>query len=172
MRVHETDDELRELQGLLDSSHARSGPHLKSIIEAGTRTPTARQVVAETSGMKVLVVTTLSPSLRPRSSAVDGHFVHGHWVFSTSGDALKAGDIARSPAVSAAYVDGERFALFSHGDAELIAAGHPEYEQLDAHLTAHYGASPTTWGPSILYFAIRPRYMVAYAPNAAGLPEA
>jgi hypothetical protein len=158
--MRETPDELTELQQLLDSSHARSGPHLQSIIEAGLRTPSAGQVVAELTGMKVLVVTTVSPSGRPRSSAVDGHFLHGHWTFSTSGDAMKASDIARQPAVSTAYVDGERFALFSHGDAELIAKGHPDYAELEAYLTEYYGTSPTTWGPSI----------VSYAPDAAGLP--
>jgi hypothetical protein len=168
--MRETPEELTELQQLLDSSHARSGPHLQSIIEAGRRTPSARQVVAELTGMKVLVVTTVSPFGRPRSSAVDGHFLHGHWTFSTSGDAVKAVDIAPRPAVSTAYVDGERFALFAHGDADLIAEGHPEFAELEAHLTEHYGASPTTWGPSIVYFAIRPRYMVAYAPDVAALP--
>jgi general stress protein 26 len=168
--MRETPTELTELQQLLDSSHARSGPHLQSIIEAGRRTPSAAQVVAELTGMKVLVVTTVSPSGRPRSSAVDGHFLHGHWTFSTSGDAVKAADLASRPAVSAAYVDGERFALFSHGDAELVAVGHADYAELEAYLTEYYGSSPTTWGPSIVYYAVRPRYMVSYAPDAEALP--
>ena len=163
--------ELEQLQKLLDTSHNRSGPHLQSIIVAGSRTPTARQIVAELTGMKVLVLTTVSRAGRPRSSAVDGHFLGGRWVFTTSGDAVKARDIRQRPAVSAVYVDGERFAVFVHGDAEIIDSEHPARAAIEAHLTEHYGVSPSTWGPSIVYGRIVPRFMIAYAPEAQSLPD-
>jgi hypothetical protein len=167
--MHETTQEIEQLQALLDRSVRGSGEHLRSIIEPDTRTPAADIVCRQLEGMKVLVVATVGVDGRPRTSAVDGHFLHGRWVFTTSGDAIKARDLRRNPAVSAAYVDGERFALFTHGDAQFLAPGQPEFEPVDAHLTAHYGSSPSTWGPSIDYIRIMPRWSVAYAFDLSAL---
>ena len=161
--MHETAAELAELQALFDRSLRGSGQHLRSIIEEGTRTPAAEVVCRQLEGMKVLVVATVGPDGRPRTSAVDGHFLHGRWVFSTSGDALKCRDLRLNPAVSASHVDGERFAIFTHGDAEFLEPGQPDFDTIDTHLTGHYGSSPTSWGPSIAYIRVAPRWSVAYA---------
>ena len=66
---------------------------------------------------------------------------------------------------------GERVAVFTHGDAELIN-GTAAFGEYDAHLTAHYGASPSTWGADIRYYRLAPSWMAAYAMDAAGFPEA
>lgn len=165
----ETESDLQAMQQLLDASLARSGEHLRSIIHPGRRTPSAVTVARLLDGMKVLVVATVGPDGRPRGSAVDGHFLHGRWVFTTSGDAVKCRDLRQRPAVSATYVDGERFALFSHGDAEFLAPSSPDFDEIEVHLTAHYGASPSTWGPEIAYLRVQPRWMVAYAFDVAEL---
>lgn len=167
--MHETPEEIAALQELFDASHGRSGEHLRSIITEGQRTPPAAAVCRQLVGMKVLVVATVGGDGRPRTSAVDGHFLHGHWVFTTSGDAVKCRDLRRNPAVSASYIDGERFALFTHGDAEFLEPGVGDFDQVEAHLVAHYGASPSTWGPSIAYVRIVPRWSVAYAFDVAAL---
>jgi general stress protein 26 len=167
--MHETAEELAALQHLLDASLRRSGDHLRSIIHEGSRTPSAETVCRLLAGMKVLVIATVGADGRPRTSAVDGHFLHGRWVFTTSGDAVKVRDLSRNPAVSASYVDEERFALFTHGDAEFLEPGQPDFDVVEAHLTAHYGASPSTWGPSIAYIRIAPRWSVAYAFDVSAL---
>ena len=167
--MHETPDELAALQQLFDASHARSGEHLRSIIHEGSRTPSAAVVCRELEGMKVLVVATVSADGRPRTSAVDGHFLHGRWVFTTSGDAVKIRDLRHNPAVSASYIDDERFALFTHGDAEFLEPGVGDFDKVEAHLVAHYGESPSNWGPSIAYIRIAPRWSVAYAFDVAAL---
>lgn len=161
--MHETAEELAALQALFDASLRRSGEHLRSIIHEGRRTPSAETVCRLLVGMKVLVIATVGADGRPRTSAVDGHFLHGHWVFTTSGDAVKSRDLRRNPAVSASYVEEERFAVFTHGEAEFLEPGHPDFDTVESHLVAHYGASPSTWGPSIAYICIRPRWSVAYA---------
>jgi general stress protein 26 len=167
----ETEGDIEWLNDLLGQSHRRSGAHLRSIIRAGERTPTAAQVVVALTGMRVLVVTTVSPSGKPRSSAVDGHFLHGRWVFTTSGDAVKARDIVSRPWVSAAYVDAESFAAFTHGKAEVLMVSHPDRDAIERHLTDHYGSSPATWGPEIVFVRVEPAWMVAYAPDASLLPS-
>jgi general stress protein 26 len=165
----ETEDEIRALQDLLETSLARSGEHLRSIIHEGRRTPSAETVVRLLSGMKVLVVATVGSDGRPRTSAVDGHLLHGRWVFTTSEDAVKCRDLRRNPAISVSHVDGERFALFTHGDAEFLDRDHPDFDGTEAHLTAHYESSPSSWGPRIAYIRVQPTWSVAYAFDVAAL---
>ena len=165
----ETDEDLREMRELIAASMQRSGPHLTSIINPDRRCPTVQQVVDQLTGMKVLVVATVGADGRPRTSCVDGHFLRGRWVFTTSADSVKSRDLAARPAVSATYVDGEKFALFVHGDAEFLDVSQPEHAWIEEHLVGHYGASPSTWGPAISYLRINPRWMVAYAFDPAAL---
>ena len=157
----ETTDEIDALQALLDASRARSTGHLRSII-GDDRTLTADQLVALLTGMKVLSVATVTAAGEPRISALDGHFLHATWTFSTSGTSAKAKHLAARPAVSAAHVDGEELALFSHGYAERIEPG-AERDEVDAHWTAHYGSSPFSWGDDIRMYRLRMTWAVAYA---------
>src|SRR6476620_3934807 len=127
----ETPDETAALQALLVASHDRATGHLRSIIH-DDRTLSAEQLVALLTGMKVLSVATVTASGEPRISALDGHFLHGTWTFSTSGTSAKAKHLETRPAVSVAHVDGEELALFSHGQAEQLHPG-PGIDEVDAH---------------------------------------
>ena len=89
----ETPEELARLQSLLDASHARATDHLRGIIH-DDRTLSAVQVVALLPGMKVVSVATVTAHGEPRISAMDGHFLHGTWTFSTSRTAAKARHLA------------------------------------------------------------------------------
>jgi hypothetical protein len=170
--MRETTEELADLQQLLDVSHAGANEHLKSIIRAGERTPSAEQLSAYLTGMRLLVVATVDAQGRPTTSAVDGHFVHGRWVFTTSASAVKSRHLRARPAISASHVEGETFAVFTHGEAEFLDVGNPVRDDLEDYLTAHYGSSPSSWAPEIDYVRIRPRWCVAYAAEAAALPTA
>jgi hypothetical protein len=167
--MEETPAELDALQQLLDASIGSSGAHLTDIVTPPRRL-TARQLVAELTGMKVLVVATVTAAGEPRTSCVDGHFLHGTWIFGTAGYAHKARHLRARPAVSATHVDGERMALFAHGYADYITGADPGFEPLDRHYIAHYGSSPREWGPDPVFIRLRPTWMVAYAMNAAEFP--
>jgi general stress protein 26 len=155
----ETPEELAGLQSLLDASHARSTEHLRGIIH-GDRVLTAAQVAALLSGMKVVSVATVTARGEPRISAMDGHFLHGTWTFSTSRTAAKARHLAARPGVSVAHVDGEQLAVFSHGRAVEIEGD--DLAEVDRHWTAHYGSSPLSWGDVVMY-QLDPSWMVGYA---------
>jgi general stress protein 26 len=157
----ESTDDILALQQLLDDSHARSTGHLREII-TDDRTLTADQLVALLTGMKVLSVATVTAAGEPRIAALDGHFLHGTWTFGTSGTSAKARHLQARPAVSVAHIDGEELALFSHGRAELLEDGTDRDEVL-AHWTAHYGSSPSSWGPDIRMYRLRMTWAVAYA---------
>src|SRR5215218_11511729 len=157
--MHETAEEIERLQALLDASHAAATGHLRSIIH-GDRRLTAADLVALLTGMKVLTVATVTARGEPRISAMDGHFLHGTWTFSTSRTSAKARHLARRPAVSIAHVDGEALAVFSHGQVVELAGD--ELATVDAHWTSHYGSSPLSWGDVVMW-KLEPTWMVGYA---------
>jgi general stress protein 26 len=159
--VRETTGEIEALQGLLDRSRARATGHLRGIIN-DQRTLTATQLTQLLTGMKVLSVATVTAAGEPRISALDGHFLHGTWTFSTAGDSAKARHFERRPAISVAHIDGEEMALFSHGNVHRLPPG-PELDEVDAHWTQHYGSSPFSWGDDVRMYRLRMTWAVAYA---------
>lgn len=165
----ETPDDLASLQRLLDESRQRSNGHLRSIVTP-ERTLSARQLVRALTGMKVLVVATTTARGEPRTSAADGHFLRGQWIFGTDGTATKARHLRTRPAVSVTYVDGERLGFFTHGVVEELTPDHADFGWIDTHLTEHYGTSPSTWGDDIPMFRVVPRWTVAYAGQPDDFP--
>jgi hypothetical protein len=168
--MKETPEEVLALQRLLDASISSSGPHLTGIIKASRRL-TARQLVTALTGMKVLVVATVTALGEPRTSCVDGHFLNGTWMFGTSAGAAKARHLRARPALSATHADGERMAVFTHGTAEYISPENPAFEPYEEHFIAHYGSSPRDWGPTPVFVRIRPTWMVGFAMIAAEFAE-
>ena len=117
--MRETDEDLARLQTLLDDTYARGGAHLRDIHQPRTRVDPAR-LARELDGMRVLVLATVTADGRPLTGPVDGWFYRGRWHFGTSPAAVRARHLARRPAVSATYVDGERFVCTVHGTANVI----------------------------------------------------
>src|SRR3954463_12536002 len=138
--MYETEQEVETLQALLDASHARSTDHLRSIIHDDRRL-SAPDLVALLTGMKVLSVATVTARGEPRISAVDGHFLHASWTFSTGSGAAKAQHMRDRPAVSVAHIDNEEMALFSHGRVERMRESDQDWRETLDHWTAHYGSS-------------------------------
>jgi general stress protein 26 len=160
--MYETTAEVAALQELLDTSRAAATAHLRDII-TDDRALGAADLVKRLDGMHTLSVATVTAHGEPRISALDGHFLHGTWTFSTDGSSAKARHLAARPAVSVAYIDGERLGVFAHGDAYSIGEYDPLWTQTLEHWTAHYGSSPLTWGADIRIYRLRPRWMVAFA---------
>jgi general stress protein 26 len=164
----ETPDEIATLQELLDASRASATTHLRKIID-DDRALSARDLTALLTGMRVLSVATVTARGEPRISALDGHFLHATWTFSTDGSSAKARHMRARPAVSVAHVDGEELALFGHGRVEQIRDGDPDWAETMDHWTAHYGESPLGWGDDVRLYRFRPQWMVGYAFDRAAL---
>jgi hypothetical protein len=160
--MRETPAELDALQQLLDGSHARATSHLRDIIN-DQRTLSAPDIAALLTGMKVLSLATVTARAEPRISAVDGHFLHGTWIWSTSGGAAKARHLQARPAVSVAHIDREDLAVFAHGRAERLSPSDSRWDETLAYLTAHYGGSPLEWGEDIRLYRLAASWMVGYA---------
>ncbi|KUL31920.1 pyridoxamine 5'-phosphate oxidase family protein [Actinoplanes awajinensis] len=159
--MRETPEELAELQRLLDVSLSGSTAHLKSIV--AERTITAEQLARVLTGMCTLALSTVTAKGEPRISAVDGHFLHGVWIFGTAPAAAKARHLAARPAASVAYLRGEELGVFTHGTvATLDMTAEPE---LLAYLKGFYGDDAFDWANEVVYYRLRPHWMTVYAPD-------
>lgn len=165
--MFETPAELHRLQHILDAALEGASEHLRAIIHDG-RSLRSGEIAGLLSGMRTLSIATVTARGEPRISAVDGHFLHARWVFSTSVTSPKAQHLQVRPAVSASYLEGEELGVFTHGSAYRIDEVDEIYDATLAHLTNHYGSSPLSWGDTAL-FRLEPSWMVGYAANRAVL---
>ena len=141
--MHETPDDLRRLQVLLDDSYAGAGGHLREVISSERRVD-ARRLAERLQGMCLLVLATVTADGRPINGPVDGIFYRGSFHFGSSPDSVRFRHIRRRPAVSATHLPAEEFAVTVHGNAEPVdvrAAEHAGFRRtlLDVY-TPRYGA--------------------------------
>lgn len=156
--MRETDQELAALQNLLDDSFGRASEHLLSIMTPERRLA-ASALVEQLPSPAVLNIATVTAGGEPRISAVDGHFIHGHWYFTTAADSPKARQLIARPAISASYTPRDGYGVFCHGRAVLLDG--EERHMLREHFLATYHADPEDWG-SIAYFRIDAPWLVAF----------
>jgi general stress protein 26 len=169
--MFESAEEIEELQALLDRSRGGAGEHLRGIFEGPGpfRRVDAKELAETLTGMRLLIVGTVTASGEPRVAPVDGHFHRGLWFFSTPGNAFRVKHLLRNPAISAVHVEGERLFVQTHGTAELISDG-PDFDELDGRWKKHYGGSARGLAREIYFVRIRPERMLAYAFDEAWKP--
>jgi hypothetical protein len=114
--MHETPEDLAELQALLDRSYAAAGPHLVSI-HTPERRLTAAQVAERLTGMSLLALATVTADGRPVVGPVDGIFHRGALHFGSGPDSLRFRHIRSRPYVSATHLPSEELAVTVHGRA-------------------------------------------------------
>src|SRR6266566_9631859 len=114
--MHETPDDIRKLQDLLDRSYAAAGTHLRSIITPARRVG-AGDVVSRLDGMRLLALATVTADGRPIVGPVDGIFYRGSFHFGSSADSVRFRHIRARPHVSATHLPGEELAITVHGRA-------------------------------------------------------
>jgi hypothetical protein len=166
--MRETPEDLKELQGLLDSSLSRSTSHLRSIITE--RTLTAEQLTQVLTGMCTLALSTVTAKGEPRISGVDGHFLHGKWHFGTARSAAKARHLAARPAASVAHMRGEDLGVFTHGTVEILNPQDSEpaadWSDLLTYFKDFYGDGAFAWDNDVVFYRLHPHWMTVYAPDA------
>lgn len=173
--MNETTNEVVAVQDLLDRSAAGGQRHLTDIVGPSRRL-SAEQLCADLHGVLVLNVATVGSSGAPRLSAVDGHFLHGHWYFSTSAAALKARHLFTRPGVSVGYTPRDGYGVWAHGVATRLEG--VERDRVDAYLSEVYGQPLSGMADEVVIFRVDADWMIGYAMAAdeqasfdATLPE-
>jgi general stress protein 26 len=146
--MFETTDELAALDELLAASFAGAGDHLTAIISPERRLG-ATDLCRYLTGVKHLVLSTVTAACEPRCSAVDGLFLHGSFWFSTSATSLKARHLDRRPALSAAHVIGDDVGVFVHGHARVVRGATEASASISHYWSEVYGGgTPEDWVPT------------------------
>jgi uncharacterized pyridoxamine 5'-phosphate oxidase family protein len=126
--VHETPEEIAELQELLDRSYAAAGPHLLRI-----HTPERRlggeQIAERLTGMCLLSLATVRSDGRPMVGPVDGIFYRGAFHFGSAPDSMRFRHIRARPHVSATHLPGEELGITVHGRAVQVDVSGGEFRQ-------------------------------------------
>ena len=160
--MHETPDDLRTLQQLLDTSHAAMGEHMREIFTEDRRL-SAEALAQRLTGVCVLDLGTVSAAGEPRVAPVDGLFFRGQWYFGSAPTSTRFRHITARPAVSASHTRGEALGVIVHGTARRVEA---EGAFRD-FLGEIYGEGWNEFGPGAWYAAIDARrmYTLVYEPD-------
>ena len=135
--MHETPEELFQLQQVLDDSAASAGAHLRDII-SDERRLSAEELCRRLTGMRLLVVATVTADGRPLSGPVDGYLIGGQFYFSSGRQSVRMRHLRTRPAVSAVHLPGEELAVSIHGRAELFDVNDPAQPGLRQAMLNHY----------------------------------
>ena len=137
--MHETPEDVRALQGLLDRSYAAAGHHLRSITTPERRVD-AEDLVERLTGMCLLVVATVTADGRPIAGPLDGIFYRGAFHFGTAPDSIRYRHLLVRPQVSATHLPREEFAVTVHGRAAPVDVRGGLRETLLEVYVPRYGA--------------------------------
>lgn len=158
--MRETPEDIRRLQDLIAVSYARAGEHLTSIHTPAARI-SAEQLVRRLDGMRVFVVATTTSDGRPRTGPVDTFLYRGLLRFGTSATAMRARHLARSAAVSATYVEGEKLVVTAHGTVRAMDMSGADAD-FGEFLRDHYGlATYDEFLDGSPYYAIEAEWLFA-----------
>jgi Pyridoxamine 5'-phosphate oxidase len=135
--MNETREDLIRLQQLLDESYAAGGQHLLEVVTPDRRLD-APALCARLTGMRLLVLATVTRDGRPICGAVDGIFHRGSFYFGSSPASVRFRHINERPAVSATHLPGEELAVTVHGTAERIDVGAAEHREFRETLLGIY----------------------------------
>jgi hypothetical protein len=135
--MHETTDDLDRLQSLLDASYEAAGEHLREVITPERRL-SARDLAAELTGMRLLVVATVTRDGRPISGPLDSIFHRGRFYAGSSPHAVRFRHLEQRPWVSATHLPGEALSVTVHGRATRIDVAAPEHADVRRSLLDVY----------------------------------
>lgn len=157
--MHETVEDVRELNRLLDQSYESAGEHLRSIFTQERRIPT-EELVSLLAGVQVLNLATVTASCEPRVAPVDGLFFRGRFYFGSAPDSVRFRHLATRPQVSATHTRGEDMAVVVHGIAQRIdLSTHRGFRDYAIEV---YGAQWQDWGAGAAYARIDPATMFTF----------
>ena len=143
--MHESPQEIQELQTLLNQSYGSAGEHLLSIHEPKWRM-TAEQICSLLRGVCVLDLATANHSGQPLVAPVDGLFLGAKFWFSSSHKSQRFRHIRTNPRVSAAHTRGEEISILIHGIAHEIDTSSGHHERLHDYCREVYGPGYDDWG--------------------------
>ena len=167
--MHESPEQIEELQALLDRTFARMNPHMARIVKPERRL-SARQVVTYLQGIKHVAFATVSDRGEPRVAPLDGVFIRGRFHVSTGGEAARLRDLRRRPRCSLTHFVGDEVAVTVNGTAVVLEADDPEIAAIEPVYLDLYESSPFSWGDGVVIVRVEPTSMWSYSFRPESFP--
>jgi hypothetical protein len=161
--VHETADDLNQLQALLDDSAASASPFLRVSFEIPDHSLSAAQLASHLTGSLTVALATVTAKGEPRVAPINALFYRGSFHIPTVAQAARARHLAKRPGASLTYYEGNELAVIVHGRATVIPLGTPTFAELDELQIAAGQQSPRDWHGDAIYLKIEPTTMYTYA---------
>jgi hypothetical protein len=139
--MHETSEDLADLQRRIDESYASAGAHLRSIFVPELAS-SAEDLAAALTGIFVINLAVVTAKGEPLVAPVDGLFYRGRLFFGLPPRSQRVRHVRARPAVSATQMQGELPSgrcLIVHGTAQEVAFGHPMHAGYGAYALGLYG---------------------------------
>ncbi|HKZ28146.1 MAG TPA: pyridoxamine 5'-phosphate oxidase family protein [Acidimicrobiia bacterium] len=160
--MHETAEDLKNLQLLLNRSYERAGSHLREVVTPERRVSAAR-LIDLMAGVQVLALATVTADGRPLIGAVDGLFYRARFWFGSSPDSVRMRHLRTRPFVSVTHIRDQSLAVTVHGRAGMVDPEDPVHTGFRAFCLETYGEDWEEWGAPALYARIEPAKMFAVA---------
>ncbi len=160
--MHETPEDMKRLQALLDGSIERAGAFLRSSFEMPEHSLSAGQLVRYLQGIQNVAFATVTAKGEPRVAPIGSLFYRGLFHIPTVATAARTRMVTARPAVSLTHFVGDDLAIIVHGSAMAIPTGHADFAAIEAMQRAANGSSVRDWGEGI-YLRVAAATLVTFA---------
>ena len=161
--MHETTDDLTNLQQLLDDSVERATPFLRRSFEMPDRSLSAQQLAEQLQGSLTVALATVTARGEPRVAPINALFYRGTFHIPTVAESARARHLAKRPAASVTYFEGNSLAVIVHGTAASIDENQPEFTPVDELQMQFRSEGPRDWQGQAVYLRIEPNTIYTYA---------
>lgn len=144
--MHETPDDLEQLQELLNSSIERSGAFLRSSFQMPEHSLSAQQLATYLQGIQTVAFATVTATGQPRVAPIGSIFHRAEFYIPTVTTAIRSRHVLRRPAVSLTHYQGNDLAIIVHGQASLIGEDHQDFATLEEIHRTNGNDSVRDWG--------------------------
>lgn len=160
--MHETPEDIEQLQTLLDRSIMQAGAFLRQSFEMPDHSLSARQLLHFWQGLQTVALATATNKGEPRVAPIGALLLRGCFYIPTVASAVRAKHVLRNPAISFTCYQGNDLAIIIHGKAVVIQPDHPDFAAIEAFQREQSGASVQEWGEGV-FLEIIPGVIYTYA---------
>ncbi len=144
--MYETPEDLQAFDKLLTDSIVNAGAFLRSSFEMPEKSLSALQLCRYLEGVQTVALATITSKGEPRVAPIGSFIYRGRFHIPTTMESARVRHIRRRSSVSLTLFEGIDFAVIVHGNAEILDAEHPDFDELEAIHREHSGASVRDWG--------------------------
>ena len=144
--MHETPQDVAELDELLQRSIEQAGPFLRSSFEMPEKSLTAAQLCRALDGIQTVAIATVTARGEPRVAPIGAFLYRGHFYIPTTMESARVRHVRRRPGVSLTRFDGIDFAIIVHGDAVVLGEEDSEFATLERIQRELTGSTVLDWG--------------------------